>query len=158
MEPEPSARPLTAAPADRALYVRRDADDAVDRAVGFGFNTMLASARGMGATSLLYRLEGAYPERTTYLASAGGGAALELLDALGDRLGPVAAGGRPGRDGGRDPLDALDRRLRDRGADAATPWMVLLDGPVGADAAHELFGTARDALFALPLRWVVVAP
>src|SRR3954449_2161202 len=96
MDPELSARPLTAAAADQALYVRRDADDSVDRAVGFGFNTMLASARGMGATSLLYRLEGAYPERMTYLASAGGGAALELLDALGDRLGALGAGGGAG--------------------------------------------------------------
>src|SRR4051794_39816196 len=149
MDPELSARPLTAAAADQALYVRRDADDAVDRAVEFAFNTTLASARGMGATSLLYRLEGAYPERTTYLASAGGGGALKLLDALGDRLGPGAPGGAPGGGGGRDPLelDALERRLRDRGADAATPWIVLLDGPVGADAAHALFGTARDALF-----------
>src|SRR4051812_13877072 len=133
MEPELSARPLTAAPADQALYVRRDADEAVDRAVGLNFNTMLASARGMGATSLLYRLEGAYPERTTYLASAAGGGAPELLDALGDRL----EAGAPGGPGGRDPLDALERRLRDRGADPATPWIVLLDGPVGADAAHE---------------------
>src|SRR3954454_3183421 len=128
MDPELSARPLTAAAADQALYVRRDADDAVDRAVEFAFNTTLASARGMGATSLLYRLEGAYPERTTYLASAAGGGALGLLDALGDRLGA----GAPGGAGSRDPLDALERRLRERGADPATPWIVLLDGPVGA--------------------------
>ena len=39
-----------------------------------------------------------------------------------------------------------------------SPWLALVDGPVPAGAAHQLFGGLRDAVFALPLRWIVVVP
>jgi hypothetical protein len=44
-----------------------------------------------------------------------------------------------------------------REAAPETPRYVLVDGPVDSRAAHELFGGLRDALFAIPVRWVVVA-
>src|SRR5215213_7130790 len=111
MVPEISGRPLTAAAEDQARYVRRDADDVVERAIRFAVNTVLASPRGMGATSLLYRLEGAYSGRTTYLGAAGGRGGLDVLETLGDRLATGALERAVGRVALGDPLDALRRRL-----------------------------------------------
>jgi hypothetical protein len=152
---EISGRPLTAAPDDQRRYVRRDADDSVDRAISLRVNTVLAAPRGMGTTSFLYRLEGAHSARSTYLPGRGRGDMSDVLGVLADMLNPGAPEATVGR---IDPLVTLRLRLRERGVDAAAPWLVLLDGPVSSDVAHGIFGTIRDELFALPLRWVVVAP
>jgi DNA-binding MarR family transcriptional regulator len=155
---EIAGRPLTAAAEDQRRYIRREADDVVDRAIPLRVNTLLASPRGMGATSLLYRLEGMCADRSTYLSVRGSPEPAELLGTLAARIGadpgPAAIPAAPAR----DPLGALERALHERAADSAKPWLVLLDGPVSSDAEHALFGTMRDELFGLALRWVVVAP
>jgi len=38
------------------------------------------------------------------------------------------------------------------------PQAVLLDGPVPASVAHDLFGAQRDHLWSLPMQWTVAVP
>jgi hypothetical protein len=153
-----SNRPLTARVDDAAKYVRRPADETVDRSLDLGFNVLLSAPRGMGATSLLYRLESHYGDRSTYLNAATISEGRALLQVLNERF----ASGLPERLAGAldlsDPVALLQRRLEARGAGPASPWFVLLDGPVSPVVAHEVFGGLRDRIFALPLRWVVIAP
>jgi hypothetical protein len=154
-----SNRPLTGRVDDAAKYVRRPADETVDRSLELGFNVLLSAPRGMGATSSLYRLESHYGDRSTYLNAATISEGQVLLQVLNERL----ASGLPERLAGTfsdliDPIASLQRRLEARGVGPASPWFVLLDGPVSPVVAHEIFGGLRDRIFALPMRWVVIAP
>jgi len=120
----------------------------------------VAAPRGAGATSLLYRLESEHAARATYLALPTAQTAVAIVDELTEQLrarGEDLRLSKPRR-GPVGVLDALDDQLRHTGSAPGRPWLALVDGPVPAAAAHELFGGLRDALFALPLRWIVVAP
>lgn len=150
---ELSSRPLTGAPSDTARYVRRPFDERVDRALGLGLNILLSAPRGFGATSLLFRIETELDGGAVYLpVPPDATAASDVLNLLAGRLGFF----RP--DDEQTSLGDLRSVLEREGATQHAPWRVLVDGPMPSPAAHQLFGGYRDALFALPLRWVVVAP
>lgn len=138
--------------------MRRPADERVDRALELGLNVLLSAPRGAGATSLLYRVEGEHPERTVRLSLSGVADAVAALNALSNAIGtaPVI---KPA-DVLRPPtvLDVVERRLDQRGVTTVRPMIVLVDGPLPPTVAHDLFGGLRDQLFALPMKWVVVAP
>src|ERR1700754_3029100 len=115
MVPDLSSRPLTSAESDRGKYVRRPADDRIDRALGLGLNVLVSASRGMGATSLLFRLEGELSGRGTYLSLTDASAPADVIRMLLDR---IEAPGAP-------TLDSLADVFGER--DAALPGYVLAD-------------------------------
>jgi hypothetical protein len=155
-----SGRPLTVSEADQAHYLRRPVDDRLDRALDAGFNVLLGARRGAGATTMLNRLEGESPD-PVLINAAEATEPWHVIQAIATRaavprhvLSELAAPFQR-----IDPL-AVPRVLRDiRHAlqEEGRQLTVLLDGPIDAPVANMLFGRLRDALFALPMTWVVVA-
>jgi hypothetical protein len=140
--------------------LRRPVDGRIDRALDAGFNVLVGSRRGAGATTLLNRLEGERPD-VVLLNASGATEPWQTLQAIAARaalprslLGELAAPFQRA-----DPLQ-VPRALRDmrRALDEqGRRLMILLDGPIDPGVGNELFGRMRDELFALPARWVVVA-
>jgi DNA-binding MarR family transcriptional regulator len=155
---ELQSRPLTSR--DVARYVARPADDAVRRAVEAQDNVLLSAIRGAGATSLLYRLEGELPD-AAYLNAEPAAEPVDVLTSVAARLGlsrspipdmrvltawPDPLAPPPG-------LKELQSALRRENRHPA----ILIDGPLNAKVAFELFGRWRDEVFAIGATWVVVA-
>lgn len=172
-----SNRPLSESVRDRHLLVgREEAVRQVVRSPRYGVNTIVFGTRGIGKTSFLHTCQwelqkqgrrtilvnGTYPEnaldlldqmayqlqfpREDYLAGAA-----DLLNALTRRREVV---------GGPDKMVAAIRNLRSqlekRGEPEGGREVVIVDEP-RPDAAHGLFGRARDELWTLPLVWLVSA-
>lgn len=153
----PDFRPAPLTASDSTLYVERSVDAEIVRALGNGDNVLLGAARGSGTTSLLYRLEDALSD-AVYLNAERAESAEDLLASLAVRLTlePIySAELRRGRDP-LAPVAGLDA-LRSRLGDASRRPTVLVDGPIDPGIAFELFGRSRDALFALPMTWLVAA-
>ena len=158
------ARPLTASQPDQKLYVKREVDKRVTQALRAGFNVLLEAKPGAGATSLLNRLEAQKwnGDRAILINAGGAESPDELLAALAARAGAprdlfAQFGGLLRRTDPLAPPEAL-RALRDWLVQNNRQLIVLVDGPVPASVAFEIFGRHRDAVFAMPATWLVVAP
>ena len=155
-----SARPLTSSAEDQRLYVRRPVDARVERALAEGLNVVLRTSRGAGATSLLNRLAGSLDD-VVELDAAAAETPEQVLQALAARarlprrvVANIAELWQRS-----DPLapPAALRELKAALDEAGRRLVVLIDGPLDPAVAHELFGRHRDAVFALPATWLVVA-
>lgn len=154
-------RPLLATSSDAGRYVERDADRSVQRAIDQGSNVLVTGARGAGITSLLNRAEAQLGDRAALLNAAAATSADELMEALTERLGgtiPTSPGQLRSRLTAPSSLTFLRRQVERRGATPEAPQAVLLDGPVPASVAHDLFGAQRDHLWSLPMQWTVAVP
>lgn len=151
------SRPLTAS--DGSLYVPRRADVAIRSALDAGENILLGAMRGAGATSLFHHLETALQDAVLMNAERAASASdviaslvsqLKLLPILADLQDLLR---RP------DPLAAppIMRRLGEALQSNTRHPVALLDGPIDPKISFDLFGRWRDELFALPIRWVVLA-
>lgn len=171
-----SGRPLLATRADQRLYVERDADAEMLRSATLRLNVALVAERGAGATSALHALEfrllGARESvravplpifvNAADLDAAGVLAAVAVqvrgLPAPRDGRPPAGAdeGARTGPAAVGEPPPGTIAGLA--GAlEGAPPVVVLLDN-ADAATARRLFGTLRDELWELDLRWVVAVP
>ena len=150
-------RPLTASDAD--AYVLREVDSVVDAAIDASQHVLLATGRGGGATSLLYRLENRHPD-AVYVNAEFASTPADLLAALSVRLGVAATPPSELTLGRRDdPLAAPPAlaQLRVALEEAGRRPLLLIDGPIDPAVAFDLFGRWRDEVFAVPAQWVVVA-
>jgi hypothetical protein len=146
-----SGRPLLDNQLDAALVVGRD--DVITRiavAVGADLNVLLVGERGSGRTTVLRQVARALRARNVTSTWIDAGTALStnaLIDLVTARLLPAdSSSGKPADDW---PL----QRLLSAGPDSLPP-VVLLDNAVPT-AAYGLFGTLRDELWQLPVRWTV---
>jgi hypothetical protein len=172
-----SNRPLSETARDRKLLIgREDAIRSVVRGTQFGANTIVLGARGMGKTSFLHSCDAelrAQGHKTVWINGAFPETALDLLDAVAyaldlpredyrpgvvDMMSSLAMGGRREQVGGPGTLLTAMRLLRSkfekRGEPEGGREIVIVDEP-RPDAAHGLFGRARDELWSLPLVWLV---
>jgi AAA ATPase domain len=147
-----SGRPLLDNQLDAALVVGRD--DVIARvaeAVATDLNVLLVGERGSGRTTLLrqvaHRLrQDAVPSR--WIDASTALTTQELIDLI--TAGLLDSSGRlDGKAADGWPL----QRLMSAGPEAF-PSVVLLDNAVPA-AAHGLFGTLRDEVWQLPVRWAI---
>jgi hypothetical protein len=150
-----SGRPLLDNQLDAALVVGRD--EPVNRVVGAvnaDLNVLLVGERGSGRTTVLRQVARKLREQGVASLWIDAGTALttqQLVDVVTARLVDGDGSRR------RTALDRTDdwslQRLLSTPADAL-PAVALLDNAVPA-AAYGLFGTLRDELWQLPVRWAV---
>ena len=153
-----SGRPLFDTKEDASVFVGRKAElAALKRAIELGLNALVIGDRGIGKTSLLRRLALDLRSIGVDAAFLDGRSAVDtpsLLESIGyrlsspgTRLAHSAAPNQPGR---------LEHLLDDiRAALSGPPRQLLLDDLPSAAAGLDLFGRLRDALWRLPVRWIV---
>lgn len=170
-----SGRPLLDNRPDHELFVDRVDEMAhVRAALNQGLNCLVVGERGSGKTSLVRALmfqarQDADPQEQSlpellYVSGAGAQSASELLaraadvlaqhqgDPRADRV-PGATGALPGAVGAVPGAAAgLIAELGERAARGRV-IMALDDTPAGA--GNALFGTLRDELWSIDLRWLV---
>jgi hypothetical protein len=147
-----SGRPLLDNQLDAALVVGRgDVIERVCAASVADLNVLLVGERGSGRTTVLRQVARQLRQRSVQAQWIDAGTALttrQLVELVTARLLTENGPGTPAADD-RWPLQRLLSAPPD-----ALPAVVLLDG-VLAGAAYGLFGTLRDELWQLPLRWIV---
>jgi hypothetical protein len=150
-------RPLTS---DAPLYVERDADKVVRRAVEARQNVLVGAARGAGTTSLLNRLETELPD-AIHINADRADQPTDVLASLASRLhvprGLFSDSASLFDD--PDPLATppIVGQIRAALEQAGRHPVILVDGPIDPGVAFELFGRWRDDLFSMPATWVVAA-
>ena len=160
-------RPLTASDADRHLFADRSSElQRVRRALDLGFNAYIHGPPGSGRTSFLRQAERDRPE-ARYVRLHG-------FQTLEDRLDEIerAVTGSNGLERPRpspfaetfkafsttevkivaDPLRYLRKAV---GPGGGEPRHVVLVDDLDRKDCHGLFGRLRDALWELPIQWVV---
>ena len=160
-------RPLTASEADKHLFANRSSElQRVRRALDLGLNAYVHGPPGSGRTSFLRQVERGRPE-ARYVR-------LQEFETLEDRLDQVerAVTGNNALERPRpspfaepfkafsttqvkivaDPLRYLRRAV---GLIGDEPFHVVLVDDLDRKDCHELFGRLRDALWELPIQWVV---
>jgi hypothetical protein len=154
-------RPLLDTLVDAELYVERDEARRLRTALDHRLNTIILGPRGSGKSTLLRQSARELRERerpSLFVNVDFAGDATVILEAIS------AAAGQPTPDGvlHLDVIEAIAgdgaavERIRAmaEGEPLDPPLVVLLDD-VSADAGHELFGRLRDALWQVPVTWVV---
>lgn len=150
-----SGRPLLDNQLDAALVVGRD--QTVSRAVGAvsaDLNVLLIGERGSGRTTVLRQVARELRQLGIVSRWIDAGNALttqQLVDLVTARL--LAGDGSPRRTADATADDWPLQRLLSTPADGL-PAVALLDNAV-ALSAHGLYGTLRDELWQLPVRWIV---
>lgn len=185
-----SGRPLLATRADQRLYVTRDADAEMLRAVTLRLNVALVAERGAGATSALHALEyrlladrgpaavahtvGERAEASATLADGGAAGSHALGEAAAtppppyplfvnaadlDAAGVLAAVGARATEQWAPAAEPPPGTIAGLAAalEGAPPVVVLLDN-ADAATARRLFGTLRDEVWELDVRWVLTVP
>ena len=160
-------RPLTASEADKHLFADRLSElQRVRRALGLGLNAYIHGPPGSGRTSFLRQVERDRP-KARYVRLHG-------FETLADRLDEIerAVTGRSALERHRpsqfaetfkafattevkiaaDPLRHLRKAV---GPGGGEPRHVVLVDDLDRKDCHELFGRLRDALWELPIQWVV---
>lgn len=160
-------RPLTGSDGDHRLFVNRSSElRRVRRALELGLSVYLHGLPGSGRTSFLRQVQRTWPE-ARYTRLQGFETLTERLeqverDLVGQevlerqRNNPLAEVlGQFSSTQLKPPVDPLRflrseavRTLGDR------PHVVLVDD-LNSDACHEMFGRLRDAMWELPIQWVV---
>ena len=160
-------RPLTASEADRHLFADRSSElQRVRRALDLGLNAYIHGPPGSGRTSFLRQVERGRPE-ARYVRLHG----FETLEDRLDQIERAVTNSNvlerhrppPWTEGIKlfsntevkiapDPLLNLRRAVGPIGGE---PFHVVLVDDLGHKDCHELFGRLRDALWELPIQWVV---
>lgn len=169
-----SSRPLFANELDSQLFTGRRAElEKVAAAVRHGFNTLVVGPTGSGRTSLLYHLSASLAEDhvvavvplaevldpTEAIARVADGM-LESLSLRGGSARELVKAFEPApsirtRATAAPPLDAL-QELSDIASGAGPYTMVAMLDDAEPSLVHTLFGQHRDAVWRLPLCWIVV--
>jgi len=156
-----SGRPLLDTRPDHELFVDRvDEMGRVRAALSQGLNCLVVGERGSGKTSLVRALvfearQQADPADQRlpdliYVRGAGAESASELLARAADALAQHQ--GDPPVDRSQGAASGLIEELGE-GAGRGIVIMALDDAPAGA--GNALFGTLRDELWSIDLRWLV---
>ena len=146
-----SGRPLLDNQLDAALVIGRD--DAIGRIVtasSSDLNVLVVGERGSGRTTVLRQVARTLRQRGVHAQWIDAGTALTpplLVELVTTRL--LNGSGSTVHGGDEWPLQRLLSA-----PPTMLPPVVLLDGAV-ASAAYGLFGTLRDELWQLPIRWTV---
>jgi predicted transcriptional regulator len=164
-----SGRPLLDTRPDSELFVDRVEEiGRVRAALSQSLNCLVVGERGTGKTSLVRALmfrsrqdgdqRGGRPPELVYVHGAGADGAAGLLvrvaDAIGRQLGELPpATPRVLGDGGSRDATELIAELGERASRRDSIVIALDDAPAGA--GNALFGTLRDELWSIDLRWLV---
>jgi Cdc6-like AAA superfamily ATPase len=166
-----SGRPLLANQVDAPLYVERGIETKILTVARRGLNALVIGDAGSGKTSLLHRLEWQLHQENFSVVFVDGRRSDELneiLDRLRIQLGikwpptflsTIAAlnlqidGVQPPRSA---PQAEQTLKLLIDTMSADKRWIVLLDSPE-RNIARTLFGSLRDAVWQLPISWIVTA-
>jgi hypothetical protein len=144
-----SGRPLLDNQLDAALVVGRDGEiDRVVNASASNFNVLIVGEQGSGRTTLLRQVARELRERRVQAQWIDAATAL-TTPALVELVTARLLNGTGQAAGDEWPLERLLSAPPDE-----LPRVGLLDGAVSG-AAYGLFGTLRDELWQLPVRWVV---
>jgi GTPase SAR1 family protein len=159
--PDLRNRPLLDTLVDAELYVERDEARRLRTALEHRLNTIILGPRGSGKSTLLRQTarelrEREYPNLVVNVDFADDATA--ILEAVS------AAAGQSAPDGllRLDVIEAvagdgtaIERIRTMAGGERLDPPLIVLLDDVSADAGHELFGRLRDALWQVPITWVV---
>jgi energy-coupling factor transporter ATP-binding protein EcfA2 len=159
--PELRNRPLLDTLVDAELYIERDEARRLRSALEHGLNTLILGSRGSGKSTLLRQTARELRERerpSLFVNVDFAGDATQILETISaaagqstpdgvlhlDVIGAVAGDG-----------SAVERIRSIAAAEPLDPPLVVLLDDVSANAGHELFGRLRDALWQVPVTWVV---
>jgi DNA polymerase III delta prime subunit len=147
-------RPLLVDGLDADLYVpRRALERLLLEAIATQRNVLLLGPRGSGKSTTLRKLASDLrkEDRQVALVSAGGAQSAEdLLALVTNELDLPELQPNPNL---ATPVVSLVRSVRHIAQ--APQSVILLDDPLDAEGAYQLFGRLRDELWALPHQWVV---
>ena len=156
-----SRRPLTASARDQEFFIPGPELDQLRGAVRLGLNVYISGGPGSGKTTLLRRIEHEFEGTAVFVRAEPSSSATALLEEIADAIRHPSNVYASERTSGTE----LDVRLLEATLSVAIdswddgsgqPSVVLVDG-----AVHEhlqvLFGRYRDALWELPLTWIVAS-
>jgi hypothetical protein len=162
---ELSGRPLLDNPLDARLFVPRPEAERLRQNAEARINTLVLGEPGSGKTSLLRQVLLGLRERDQQAFWVDGGRAETVVDLLAlieddltRALGSLV-GGPPLPSGPNEGVvaSAAIRRLQLR-LERRERGVIFLDLAAGGVDPHALFGRFRDALWQLPLTWIVAVP
>jgi len=146
-----SRRPLTASKRDQELFVEPPDLPLIRQAVQLGVNVFLSGPAGAGKTTLMRRLDFERDD-TVHVSAEWFESTSELICGIAEALG-----GEPPRDrlqGTERDILEIAEALEVRPTELGPVNVVLVDGVDDAQL-KTVFGRYRDALWELPLTWVV---
>ena len=161
--PELRNRPLLDTLIDAELYVERGEAKRLRTALEHCLNTIILGPRGSGKSTLLRQTARELRERgrpSLFVNVDFAGDAIAILEAVSTAAGQSTPDGVLHLDviaavaGDGTAIERI--RTMATGEPLDPPLVVLLDD-VRVDAGHELFGRLRDALWQVPVTWVVAA-
>ncbi len=163
-----SGRPLLDTRPDQVLFVGRvDEMGRVRAALALGLNCLVVGERGIGKTSLVRALmfrtrQGPDPDdhpvpELLYVKGAGAEGAPELLSRAADELARHRGDPRPGPSitRGTESMGVASELIAELGERAGGRHVVIALDDVPASAGNALFGTLRDELWSIEMRWLV---
>ncbi len=156
-----SRRPLTASARDQQFFVAGSELDRLRGAVKFGLNVHVGGGPGSGKTTLLRRIEHECGSAAVFVRAEPSSSTTTLLDEVARAI-RQPDDYRPSRRPTGTELDVryledvLSHAIDSWGDESEPPEVVLVDGAV-REHLHVLFGRYRDALWELPLTWIVAS-
>ena len=156
-----SRRPLTASARDQQFFIPGPELDQLRGAVKLGLNVHIGGGPGSGKTTLLRRLEREFGSTTKFVRADPSSSATMLLNEVARAImhpDETIAWGRP--TGTELDVRYLETELgyavSSWSDEPERPAVVLVDG-VDREHLQVLFGRYRDALWDLPLTWIVAS-
>ena len=152
-----SRRPLTASERDQELFAAVPELDVLRGSERLGLNVYVGGAPGSGKTTLLRRFAYEHPEVAVFARAEPAGSVSGLLQVIASASGLSTGAVGPV---GNTELDLamletiVSTTLARWERGAARPRVVLVDG-ASREQVRVLFGRYRDALWELPLAWIV---
>ncbi len=156
-----SRRPLTASARDQQFFIAGSELDQLRGAVRLGLNVYVGGGPGSGKTTLLRRIEHECGSAAVFVRAEPSSSATTLLDEVARAI-RQPGDSRPSRRPTDTELDVryledvLSHAIDSWGDESEPPEVVLVDGAV-REHLHVLFGRYRDALWELPLTWIVAS-
>ena len=156
-----SRRPLTASARDQEFFILGPELDQLRGAVRLGLNVYIGGGPGSGKTTLLRRIEHESGGTAAFVRAEPSSSATALLEEVSDAIRHpfnvyAAKGATDTELDVRYLGDTLSLALNSWDEDSEPPSVVLVDG-ADREQVQVLFGRYRDALWELPLTWIVTS-
>ena len=156
-----SRRPLTASARDQRFFIPSPELDHLRGGVKLGLNVHVGGGPGSGKTTLLRRIEHEFDDRAVFVRAEPSSTVSTLLAevarAIRHPTDYFPSGGPSDTELDVRYLEAvLSLAIDSWGDESERPAVVLVDGAI-REHLHVLFGRYRDALWELPLTWIVAS-